>query len=98
MATELTGALRGDPARRAVLLAGALAEAGVLELVLTAPDGHPRAVRARETNLPGELLGAKPGSTLANEAMGLRVSLDIDGWRWTARDAATARALAALSN
>lgn len=98
MANELTGVLRGDPARRAVLLAGALAEAGVLELVLTALDGHSRAVLARETDLPGELLGTKPGRTLANEAIGLRVSLDTDGWRWTARDTATARALAALSN
>lgn len=89
----------GDLARTgggASALAGALAEAGVARLEMTAPGGTARTLRARETDLPGVLLAATPGTVLASSAHGLRIVVDATRFRWSTPDAALAGVLAPL--
>jgi hypothetical protein len=72
-----------SPTERAVRLAGALAEAGVQRLTLTGADGSVRMLEARQTDLPGLLAAAGPGSTLSAVEPVLRVELGATEWRWT---------------
>lgn len=54
--------------------AGALAEAGILHLILHTFAG-PRPLRARTTDLPGQLGNAPPGSSLRTPDDTLRIDI-----------------------
>jgi hypothetical protein len=50
------------PRERAIRLAGALAELGITQLILTKPDGARAQLTARHTDLPGILSALHDGS------------------------------------
>lgn len=104
----MRGELAGDDdSSKAASLAGALAEMGVRRLALSiegADDtGGWRDLRALETDLPGELLGAleRAGDSGAVELSALdrplRVEIRGGSWRWEAGGEEVARELRALS-
>lgn len=74
----------------AVALAGALAEAGVVELAL---DGEQLA--ARQTDLPGRLAASPEATLVIGDATVVR--LEEGRLVWTAGDSAIAAALRAIS-
>lgn len=63
----------------AAALAGALAEAGVPRLSLTPAEGpgSTRVLASRDTDLPGLLLSATPGTTLADVDGRLTVTVTV---------------------
>jgi hypothetical protein len=85
-----------DSSRQAAAaqIAGALAECGVARLTIADPRVcRTREVESRTTNLPGELSGAAPGTTIRGEGVALLVD---DGCvRWVA-DEPIAGALRAI--
>jgi hypothetical protein len=93
----MTGQVPGANAReRAVRLAGALAEIGVLTLTFTGPDGTSRLLAARQTDLPGSLLDRGICSLCCTE-LGIDVEIGPDAITWRAADPdAGARFAAAL--
>lgn len=74
-----------NAARRAsaVATAGALAERGVTELVVTSRQGVARVLRGRQTDLPGELLAMDAGSVVTGRGRsgeGVRVRVTAAGF------------------
>ena len=94
---EFCGTIEGRNTReRATLLAGALAEAGVKELILGRGGAKVVALRARETDLPGLLIAAAVDDELATPDRSLRVTLGSGAWTWTSTDATIAARLSAM--
>ncbi len=77
-------------AGRASAIAGALAEAGITELVVTQPAQPARTIKARETDLPGLLAALAPGATLATRDGTHRFVRREDGWHTDSTDAGAA--------
>jgi hypothetical protein len=65
----------------AIALAGRLAELGETRLTLLQPGLPPRALTARETDLPATLLAATTtgGATLIAETLNIRITIDASG-------------------
>ena len=61
-------------------VAGALAEAGVRELLFAQPAQPARLLKARETDLPGVLATAAPGTVLSTPDDSTRFVLTAAGW------------------
>jgi hypothetical protein len=79
---------------QATRLAGALAELGVTEVVLITASGE-RVLRARETDLPGEIAqAAAEGALLKCPSLGLVVTLSLAGVLWSTDDADPAPSVA----
>lgn len=93
-------ATRRDGAALA-LVAGALAERGVREVTLRAGGGPPRALRARESDLPGLLTAALASEGLAVLEAGrpaARIELERGGRvAWVTSDRELADALSSLA-
>ena len=64
-------------------IAGALAEAGIAELVVALPNGSESAVAARRTDLPALLAGAAAGTVLRTPAgcTTMRIGPNEIGWQ-----------------
>jgi len=90
---EGRGAIPGETTRdRLAALAGWLAERGAREVALWAGPGDGRTLRARETDLPGELeraLAGAPDGLVELEAGGVHVSITRDACRWRLLDSPT---------
>jgi hypothetical protein len=78
---------------QAVRVAGALAECGAREVVLT-EHGRDRRLATRETDLPGVLMGAEAGSVLEAPTCGIHIEIQEAGLRWSVADAQLARTFA----
>lgn len=78
-----------DVREQAVRVAGALAELGVIRLILESEDGSPRELKARETDLPG-VIAASPGCVLAAPEWGITVRIRTDDLEWEALDVRSA--------
>lgn len=95
MSEALSGRVPGGKAaERAVTLAGALAECGVARLALWGPGRRESKLEARETDLPGVIMGAGAGTLLSCPALGLRIEVTKRWISWTAPDSPGARAFA----
>ncbi|MFN0011046.1 MAG: hypothetical protein ACKVS8_05305 [Phycisphaerales bacterium] len=75
------------PDPRAVAIAGALAEAGITELVVAQPAQPARTIKARETDLPDLMSQLPRGSTLASPDGLHRFVRRSDGWHPDSADA-----------
>lgn len=83
-----------DVWRRAVALAGALAEAAVADLVVVPVDGPSRRCVARETDLPGVLSAMRAGESLVVASIGLIVRRGAAGLEVESAATERARAIA----
>jgi len=78
---------------RAVRLAGALAEAGVVGLTLRRPGAADEPLRARHADLPGVIVAAPVGSVLEGGPPPIRVEIGPTRLVWESGDAGTIQAL-----
>lgn len=92
----MTGFVPGPDAHaRAVRLAGALAELGVLTLTLSQADGSIRTLAARQTDLPALLVGT--ACTLRSTEFGIDIEIRPDSIMWRTADPQVAEHLTALA-
>jgi len=70
---------------QAVLVAGALAEAGVKDVVLRS-QGKEERLSSRATDLPWLLASAAPGTELVAESHGIIIRKTKTGFQWKASD------------
>jgi hypothetical protein len=77
-----------------VLIAGALAEIGLQDLVVDLSGGETRVLLARKTDLPG-LLGASETWTL--ESRSVKLDATPEGVRWATQEPMVAQLLRAIS-
>ncbi len=90
MPPDLTGVVPGSTtAEASIRLAGALAELGEKHIVLEQPDGRPRNLETRHTDLPGTI-ASSPAATLRCRDLGILVMVTEDRLVWTAQDPAIA--------
>ncbi|MBX3368393.1 MAG: hypothetical protein KF912_13860 [Phycisphaeraceae bacterium] len=75
-------------------LAGTLAEHAITLLTLDSPGAPPRSLRARQTDLPGELELAIPCTLRAETPANLELHLTATIIRWSTNNNALADALA----
>ena len=86
--------VRGATAQeRAARVAGALAETGALQLVLTRPDGSAQVLHARNTDLPTLITGAPGGSRIDCDKPRARITIHTGALHCDTNDAALIRAL-----
>ncbi len=78
--TQSQGRLHGQD--RFVLLAGALAEAGVTSLILESPNGGETILGARVTDLPAMLAQAEPGTRVRSPSGSISLFLQPTHLEW----------------